>query len=212
MNINFLPTKIVKAIDSVDFDALKEIRFRLGYPIILNFGLRTCYLSEFGSTLLSEKGITCDISMINEIISNVTERSIYSHNEKIKQGYLISSDGVRVGLAGECVIDNGQVVTVKNITSLNVRLSRMVRGCAKDIIKYLINDNKVENTLIVSPAGLGKTTMLKDIAIYIDKLNIGSLLIIDERGEFQSVSGINIDKIQYSDKLYSFTFGIRSMW
>ena len=53
--------------------------------------------------------------------------------------------------------------------------------------------------------------MLKDIAIKFNDLNIGSILIIDERGEFSSICGENIDKIAYSDKLYAFNYALRSL-
>ena len=75
----------------------------------------------------------------------------------------------------------------------------------------ICNERNLFNTLIISPPFCGKTTVLKDLAIKINGLNLGSILIIDERAEFENVQGINIDKILYSDKLYAFEYGVRSM-
>ncbi len=69
----------------------------------------------------------------------------------------------------------------------------------------------MKNTLIISPPAKGKTTILKDLARKIDaKLNI-PILIMDERGEFASVKGKNIDVIKFGNKLYSFNYGVRSL-
>ena len=92
-------------------------------------------------------------------------------------------------MAGECVISNGEVRTIKNISSLNIRISREVVGSSDKVMKLITNNNRVYNTLIVSPPKCGKTTILRDIArnisngMYKISLSGKKVVIVDERSE-----------------------------
>ena len=72
-------------------------------------------------------------------------------------------------------------------------------------------EKEIMNSLIISPPSFGKTTILKDIIEKYNEKISKPILIIDERGEFADVDGENIDRVVYSNKLYAFTCGIRSM-
>ena len=62
-------------------------------------------------------------------------------------------------------LKSGKVININYINSLNFRISRQVLGCSKNLLKFILNikENTVYNTLIVSPPGSGKTTILRDI-------------------------------------------------
>lgn len=207
--ISFLPTKLYNAFKNCNTDKLFEIRLRVNYPVIVNYNEKKLYLAKNGLTLLKNDSLICSEEDINLIINNITEHSIYAYNNKLKQGFITTNDGVRIGLAGECVFNN-TIVTIKNITSLNIRIPHEIVGCSNEIINKIKVD-KLFNTLIIAPPAFGKTTMLKDIARNLNNINIGNILIIDERGEFSNIDGENIDKIKYSDKLYAFNYSLRSM-
>lgn len=210
MRIDFLPDRVKEAIELCDMSEFYEIRFRVGYPIILKSFGRNFYLGERGKTILRESAYICTENDIEEVIENATERSIYAYNEEIRQGFITVAGGIRIGLCGNCVYEEDKLVTIKDFTSLNIRIPHEVKGCSSKICEWLFSE-KPFSTLIVSPPAKGKTTILKDIA---RKLNIkykSSLLIIDERGEFSDVNGENIDKICYSDKLFAFNYALRSM-
>ena len=211
MNLNFLPALIRQALDNCNFSLVYEIRLREGFPIKINYGEQNTYLSSHGATIIKDNAIICQKSHIIEIIENVTEKSTYAFNDRIKQGFITSGDGVRIGLAGEIVSNNNEILTIKNITSLNVRIPHEILDSSKDIFNKIYKNNSILNTIILSPPGLGKTTILKDLATKLNKFCNKSILIIDERGEFNKISGENIDVIKYSDKLYAFNFGIRTL-
>ena len=128
--------------------------------------------------------------------------------KRIKNGYLITKDGLRIGLAGECVNDD-KVLTIKNITSILIRFPRFIKDLVLKIEKYLISNNKINNLLIISPPGFGKTTLIKSIIYYLSNKNF-DVLVIDERGELYN-DKINADYIRFSSKLYAFTKGIRTL-
>ncbi len=210
MDFNFLPNKFSSAINLLDLDKLTEIRCRVNYPVIIKYGGRLVYLSPKGATTLRNNALIFYMQDIIYIINKVTENSIYAFNDKIKQGYLTTENGLRIGIAGECVFNDGKIQTIKKFTSLNIRIPHFIDGCSNFILEKIYN-GQVLNTLIVSPPGFGKTTILKDLGLKLNKYNLGSILIIDERGEFSETQGENIDKILYSDKLYAFDYGVRSL-
>ena len=204
MTFDFLPERIKNALKIYSFESLSEIRLRLGYPIKIKYKNKPVYLlGDFSRIICTEKDIL-------DTISNVTERSIYAYNDKLKQGFLTTDNGFRIGVVGECVFENEKIITIKNITSLNVRIAHEIKDCSKDIFNKIYTD-KIYNTIIISPPAKGKTTLLKDIALKLNEINEYSILIIDERGEFNKISGENIDSIKFCDKSYAFNLAIRSM-
>ena len=203
MSLSFLPLKIQLHIDTVE--DLYEIRLRKNYPVVLKYSNKTKLLKNKNNAT-----IICTQDDIDYIIENITEHSLYAFNNYVKNGYLTTKDGLRVGIAGECVYKDSNVVTIKNFSSLNIRIPHNVLGCANEIFTH-IYDSALRNTLIISPPLLGKTTILKDLIRIINEKNLGDIMVIDERNEFSTINGINIDKISGADKLFAFTYGIRSL-
>ena len=211
MKLKFLPDKFVQALDKLDLNLLYEIRLRVGFPVKINYKNDILYLSSDGATTYKNDALTCSFNDIDYIINYSTEHSIYAFNDKIKDGFLTVEKGIRIGICGECVYSNNVLQTIKNFTSLNVRIPHEINGCSNQVFKYVLENEFINNTLIISPPFLGKTTLLKDIALKLNDINKYSILIIDERGEFENIKGESIDTIKYCDKYYAFNYGIRSM-
>lgn len=208
------PLEIKRKIESVGVDKVQEIRIRINKPIIVYIG---------GNEIILDKKINKD--EMKYIIQRISNYSIYAYEEEIKQGFITLKGGHRVGLAGECVADNDGIKTIKNISSLNIRISREVIGCSRNILKYIVKENKVRNTLIISPPKCGKTTMLRDITRVLsngDKgLNITGkkVAVVDERseigGSYQGVPqmdlGIRTDILDNCPKKDGMIMAIRSL-
>ena len=58
----------------------------------------------------------------------------------------------------------GEIRTIRNISSINIRICKEIKGCSNEIIKYIVDNNRISNTLIISPPKCGKTTILRDLA------------------------------------------------
>lgn len=211
MDFSFLPQKVQKALSSLNTDKLYEIRLRKGFPVKVIYDKNVYYLTQNGISKFRENTIIAEVIDIEKIIMNVTEDSVYAFNDKIVGGYLTTKNGVRIGVAGKCVTNNGKVVTIKDFSSLNVRIPHKIIGAAKKILRHVICSDSINNTLIISPPFYGKTTILKDLIATINEKFCVPILIVDERGEFEGVEGENIDVISFSDKSYAFNAGIRSM-
>lgn len=108
--------------------------------------------------------------------------SPYTVKESLAQGYIIAPNGVRIGLCGQMNrLETGEYCLAE-LTSVSVRIPRQVMGCAEGLM-----DKPFVSTLILSPPGWGKTTLLRDmIRILSDRgMRIG---LCDERGEVAACS------------------------
>ena len=102
---------------------------------------------------------------IQETFENICEKSIYSYTKQISEGFITIKGGNRVGITGSAVIENGKIINLNYISSLNFRISRQIKDVSNSILKYVINIEKdsIYNTIIASPPGGGKTTILRDL-------------------------------------------------
>ncbi len=200
--LSFLPNKYQNYLKQIDLLKLYEIRLRENYKVKIN--VDNNFLD------LAKGQVVCLREDIDEILKNVTESSLYAYNDCLKNGFLTTKKGVRIGVAGECVYDSGNVITIKNISSLNIRVPHIIIGSAKNIYQVVL-DKGINSTLIISPPFYGKTTMLKDLILMLNSTKKYNLLVVDERNEFCEIKGEFIDCIKYCSKEYAFSYGIRSM-
>lgn len=206
MDLYFLPENIKNAVAKLDYDKLYELRLRRNAPVKVWYNFKKYYLGADFITLDPKNALVCTNENIESIIYTVTEYSLYAANERIKDGFVTTHGGVRLGIGGECVTENGKVVTIKNFSSLCIRFPHEIVGAADKLCEAAFVGG-IKNLLIISPPGFGKTTLLKDILRrYSDAFNT---LVIDERGELSDCP--NADFIRFSDKNYAFDYGVRTL-
>ena len=197
-------------------EELQEIRMRAERPIILKLRERD---------LILQYNITQ--AEILQIVERLCENSIYAYKNQICEGFITVKGGHRIGLTGSCVIENGKIINVKHISSLNFRIAREVLNCSTRVLREVIDiENKsIYNTIVVAPPGRGKTTMLRDIirrlSNGIDEINFKGKTcgVVDERGEIaamykgipQNDVGIRTDIIENVEKNQGIHMLIRTM-
>ena len=206
-------------------NTLEEIRIRIGQPVIFHMENEEWYLKkETGRLERSQVNAYCATKEdIKSMVKFISSYSLYAYEDEMKRGFITMQGGHRIGVAGQVVMDGGKVLSLSNIYFLNIRVAREKRGCAKDIIPYLIHRNNIYNTLFVSPPGIGKTTYLRD-AIRIlsngsDRLHGMKISIIDERSEIaacrqgipQNDIGIRSDVLDGCLKSFGMLLMLRSM-
>ncbi len=195
---------------------LQEIRIRVGRFILLK--------TRQADIIIDYKITTSEIL---QILEKLCENSIYAYKNQICEGFLTVRGGHRIGITGTAVTEENKIVNLKYITSLNFRIAREVIGCSNQILEDIIDfeTHSIYNTLIVSPPGKGKTTMLRDIirniSNGIDKIHFKGLTcgVVDERGEIaamykgvpQNDVGIRTDIIENISKSKGMRMLIRSM-
>ncbi len=183
--LKYLPVEMRRKIEDYIFNLkdLEEIRIRTNKPLILNFGTKEEVLNY-----ITTKG------EISSILEKVCNNSIYSFQEEICEGYITISGGHRIGLVGTCIYENGRIKNIKEISSLNFRIAKQVKGAGSNALKYILdlNNNSIYNTMVVSPPGAGKTTLIRDmirqISNGVESVGFKGLTIglIDERGEISA--------------------------
>jgi stage III sporulation protein AA len=209
--LSFLPKYIQNALNQVNMQYLYELRLRADKPIMVNFKGKYQYLAPLGITERKEKGLKCTNTDIEECVYRAGNFSVYSVEEQIKQGFITAKGGVRVGLAGEYVFDNGKPLAIRHFSSLCIRIPHEIYGSARGIYDRCMSDT-IRSLLIVSPPGFGKTTILRDLVRIIGEKTRKNILICDERGEISMGNlGKSCDIIKYADKTTAFEVGVRAL-
>lgn len=218
------PLRAVIENASIDINFLQEIRMRTGKPLMVTYKGKS-YFANADGDLSSNKdnAVIVDNRMLTETIQIFSSYSFYAFEEEVRQGFLTIPGGHRVGICGKAVIENRIVKTIKDISSINIRIAHQVPGCADALIDKLFIKDRFCNTLIVSAPGGGKTTLLRDLIRQVSNGNDThaglSVGVVDERSEIaacyravpQNDIGIRTDVLDCCPKQEGVMMLLRSM-
>lgn len=180
--VDLFPVEIKEDIadKGIDVDKIREIRLRNGMKIMV-------ITDECERTL----DFSANSKLINLILENATGHSLYAYEDALKNGYITIEGGHRIGVTGQAVLCDKSIKTIKNISSLNIRFSRQVFGCADEIVNKIVSKNTIKNVLVISPPGYGKTTILRELVRKFSGLEINNhkinISVVDERGELAAM-------------------------
>ncbi len=208
----------------LEYERLQEIRLRAGKPLLLRYDNQEYFVEEAGSlNLETDKPYLIRENEIRETMEYISNYSLYAFEEEIRQGFITVRGGHRVGVAGKVVLEKEKIKTIKHIHFLNIRFAHEKKGCADTILEHLWENTQIYHTLIMSPPGCGKTTLLRDI---IRQLSDGTkerkgktIGLVDERSEIgacymgipQNDVGIRTDILDCCPKAEGMMMLIRSM-
>ena len=153
---------------------LSEIRLREGRPLTVTSDGKNYY----------SRAVLCTAEDISMTLRKLCGNSLYSHADTIREGYISYVHGIRAGLCGKAVVRDGGIDAVTDITSVNIRIPHRVRGAADGIYRLLERRGFTDSLLVYSPPGVGKTTVLRELA---EKLATGAsahnVAVVDSRCE-----------------------------
>ena len=206
---NYIKEKL-KNISNEVWTGAQEIRIRNNKPIII---------SSFNKEEIIDYKVQQED--ILRLVENFSENSLYKVQNEINEGFITIKGGHRIGIAGPGVVEDGKIKNIKYISSLNIRIAREVIGCSDKLMEIL--NGEFGSTIIISPPGCGKTTLLRDL---IRNLSNGykeyepqKIGVVDERneisatylGQAQNDLGLRTDVLVSCKKAIGMILMIRSM-
>ncbi|GLF89678.1 stage III sporulation protein AA [Bacillus safensis] len=212
--LDILPHSIgqeLRLLKEEEWAQIEEIRIRTDRPIELMQGGKPRFLSYHTTG-----------EDASQLLGRLSNYSMYTLEEELKQGYITIFGGHRVGLAGKVIVENGFVKGLRDISSFNIRVAKEKIGIALPFLPYLYEEHW-HNTLIIGPPQTGKTTLLRDIARLAstgtNAIPPRKTGIIDERSEIagcirgvpQHHFGHRIDVLDACPKAEGLMMMIRSM-
>lgn len=158
---------------------IEEIRLRAG---------RTASLTVGGRNLMTSVVLTG--GDLTAILTHMCGGSLYAYDQTIRDGYVTLPEGVRVGVAGRAVCEEGRIIGVCEISGLCIRLPHVHREVGREICRLLrglnCGDTAPQGILIYAPPGEGKTTLLRGVAVGLSGGD-GQIplrtVVVDTRGE-----------------------------
>ena len=178
-----------------------EIRFRSDRPV--------SFIGAYGTKFLSADGNICkcpdnplkfSYEDIKDTFNRICAYSVYAFQKCINRGYIPMENGNRAGVCGTAVCEKDNIISVKDITSINVRISKEIKGLADELL--MSANPEQESFIIAGPPSSGKTTLIRDIARQISSGKNEKYIktaIIDERREISGISnGIITNDVGFS--------------
>jgi stage III sporulation protein AA len=228
--LKYMPKEIKAMIEKMQpllLESMEEVRLRQSKPLILYGGGREYLIDKNGQLVFDVRNsYHCTLEDIKNAVSLITNFSLYSFEDDIRNGFVTIDGGHRVGICGKAVLENGKIRTLRDISFINYRVARQVLGAGDKVLNHILKaNNTIFNTLIISPPQCGKTTILRDIVRQISG-GIPSISfkgkkvgLIDERNEIAACSqglpkndvGIRTDVLDGCPKAEGILIMIRSM-
>jgi len=212
------PVRSAVEAEGLDFEKVQEIRLRIGKPLILVYDNEERLLPTGVSTryLITKEEI-------RETLEYISHYSLYAYEHEMRQGFITIEGGHRVGVMGKAILEGNKVKNLQYISSVNIRMSHEILGCADKVMPYITKNRQVCHTLVISPPCCGKTTLIRDLIRqisdgnrYVKGCTVG---VVDERSEIggcylgvaQNQLGMRTDVLDCCPKAEGMIMLIRSM-
>lgn len=204
--------KLALSLTPEEMTVAEEIRLRVGQPMEV--------LLPQGVVILASAVKQTDLE---NLCNQATDFSRYGAVETLRQGYVSVAGGFRIGFCGTGVVRDGEICNLKNFSSAVVRIARERKGIGTMICPQLVDSGRAYSTLILSPPGGGKTTLLRDI---VREFSYGfhgmppqRVMLVDERGEVAGTHlgvpqldvGSHTDVLDGCPKDQGMVMGLRTM-
>lgn len=194
-----LPERVARAVEAMDgalAGRVIEMRIGVDRPMLAMDCHRDYYITPEGRiSAAAASALVMSADECRQFMDCITKFSAYAYTDELKNGFLTLKGGYRVGIAGKTVVGAGAITGFGESTSFCIRIPREIKGIASDLSLRIRNGGEFLNTLIVSPPGMGKTTLLRDLARLLGTDTSGfpamRICVIDERSEIAGGYGVH---------------------
>lgn len=171
----------VKLLPSKTAAALGE-KFRAAEELRLRTGCLPAALIEGRELPVSDSPVSCgDIACVLE---KATRASVHTVQQDMAKGFISCGFGLRLGVCGTGIVSGGRVTGLRDISSVSIRIPHEVRDCGGSAAERLYQSS--DNTLIISPPGGGKTTLLRECIRHMSAAGV-RVSVADERCELAAM-------------------------
>ena len=199
-------------------DEITEIRLRADKPVSIVTRNGCAFITSGGrmSFICSDNLPVITGREISDMVTKMCGYSVYSHQSDLVNGFITLKGGCRVGICGTAVIQNGAVTAIRELTSVNIRVAREIKGCS-DALSDRLFRNGLRSIIVAGAPMSGKTTVLKDLVRKLSDGLIGSFYkcaVIDERGELSCLKSsecFNADILSFYPKPYGIMTAVRTL-
>ena len=174
---------------------LKRFLTENEYPVVNEIRIKkNSYIYLILNSSIVKTQIYVSKKDVEQTIYSLCGGSIYAHIDTIKDGYISVGKGVRAGICGTAVLEEKSITSIKDISSVNIRLPQKIHNASSYVFNIIEKSNFNSSILIYSPPGVGKTSILRDLIL---KFSCTSLRfsVIDSRQEIITpyLENINCD-------------------
>ena len=155
---------------------IEELRFRAGQPPSAK--------TAAGETPLAQEAVTS--AELREILSCAAQYSVHSYTDSLRHGFVTLSGGHRLGVCGTAAEEDGRILGVRGLSSINLRIAHQAGDLQEQIARW-VGENAPQSTLLVSPPGCGKTTLLREWVRYFSDRGF-TAAVADERSEIAALA------------------------
>ncbi len=120
------------------------------------------------------------------VLEKATGASMHTAAPSLAQGF-VSYRGIRIGICGTGVCENGKICGMRSVSSLCIRIGRACHGICSEAAKQLL-ESGFANTWILGKPGDGKTTALRELIRILSDAG-RRISIVDERNELAAYDG-----------------------
>ena len=155
---------------------IEELRFRAGQPPAAR--------TAVGERPLPLEAVTS--AELREMLSRAAQYSVHSYTDSLRHGFLTLSGGHRLGICGTAAEEDGRVLGVRGLSSINLRIAHQAEDLQAQIARWIGMDEP-QSALLLSPPGYGKTTLLREWVRYFSDRGF-TAAIADERSEIAALA------------------------
>lgn len=185
----YLPNNLENAVARLSDEqsrTVREIRLRAGTALAVSVDAGVRFLTKDGqlSAVKTPACIEVSAADVEDCVRRLCGFALHAHEEELRRGF-VTADGCRAGIGGTVVFAAGQPLSMRNFTSVCLRIARLHVGIADPLLDA-IGRVPTGGILVCGAPSSGKTSLLRDVAQGLSDGRLGSranVAVVDERSE-----------------------------
>lgn len=180
--LEYLPPHLARAATGLNKIAehVCEIRLRRDQPLAFSVYDGTVFVNADGRACKISAAVVCTNDDIKYVVNRLCAGSVYRYADTLRRGYIVTPDGLRAGVYGEAIYENGKICALDSYIGVNLRVPHVYSDVAAPLLRDFAQ-NGLRSTLVFSSPGVGKTTFIRALSVKLShKYRVA---VVDEKGE-----------------------------